>query len=80
MDASRSRKADVITYALETAGITDKAQAVMVGDRDLDIIGGHTFGMKAIGVLFGYGDRAEHENAGATYIAEKVEDILPLLN
>ena len=48
---------------------------VMVGDREHDIIGANKNGIDSIGVLFGYGSREELENAGATYIAETVEEI-----
>lgn len=76
MDSSRSRKGDVIAYALKEAGVTDLSKAVMVGDREHDIIGAKQNGLDSIGVLFGYGDREEMEKAGATYIAPTVEDIL----
>ena len=76
MDSSRSKKGDVIAYALKEAGVADKSRAVMVGDREHDIFGAQENGLDAIGVLFGYGDREEMEKAGATYIAPTVEDIL----
>ena len=47
----------------------------MIGDREQDINGAKINGLDSIGVLFGYGDRPELESAGATYIAESVEDI-----
>lgn len=72
-------KADVIKAALERAGITDTADAVMVGDRHHDIDGAHQMGLAAIGVLFGYGSRAEHERAGADAIAASIEDLRALL-
>lgn len=75
MDESRNKKADVIEYALETAKLDDLARAVMIGDREHDINGARLNGLDSIGVLFGYGDRPELEAAGATYIAESVEDI-----
>ena len=76
MDESRNKKAAVIEYALETAKLDDLARAVMIGDREHDINGARLNGLDSIGVLFGYGDRPELEAAGATYIAESVEDIL----
>lgn len=79
LDGSRTVKAEVIDYALETAGITEKSGVVMVGDREHDIIGAKTLGIDSIGVLFGYGSRGELEAAGATYIAENVEDIGKIL-
>ena len=76
MDTSRNKKGDVIAYALREAGVLDKSKAVMVGDREHDVIGANQNGLDSIGVLFGYGDRDELEKAGATYIAPTVEDIL----
>lgn len=79
MDGARSRKADVIRYALEQLGITDLSTTVMVGDRKYDISGAVAAGIDSIGVLYGYGNYQELKSAGATYIAEKVTDILPLI-
>ncbi len=75
MDGSRSKKADVIAYALEKSGIYSLNDTIMVGDREHDIIGANTVGIDSVGVLFGYGSRAELENAGAKYIAENPGDI-----
>lgn len=79
MDESRNKKADVISYAISQMKNPDLSRMIMIGDREHDILGAKQIGIDSIGVLYGYGDRAEHEQAGATYIAEKVEDILPLL-
>lgn len=76
MSETRTNKAEVIEYALSECGITDKSAVVMVGDREHDIIGANKNGIDSIGVLFGYGSREELESAGATYIAETVEDII----
>lgn len=72
LDGSRTNKAEVIAYALREGGVTDKSTAVMVGDREHDIIGANKNGLDSIGVLFGYGTRNELEEAGASYIAETV--------
>ena len=80
LDGSRTNKAEVIEYALREGKITDKSSAVMIGDREHDIIGANRIGLDSIGVLFGYGSREELETAGATYIAEKVEEISEYLN
>ena len=79
MDDSRTKKTEVIAYALTSCGITDVSTAVMAGDREYDVLGAKAFGLDSIGVLYGYGDRQELENAGATYIAERAEDIFALL-
>ena len=76
MDSSRSKKADVIAWAMQCLGEVDVSRSVMIGDREHDVLGAKQVGMDSIGVLFGYGDRAEHEKAGATWIAETVADIL----
>ena len=75
MDTSRSKKGDVIAYALKESGCSPE-NAVMVGDRLHDILGAKENGLDSIGVLFGYGSREELEKAGADYIAETVNDIL----
>jgi phosphoglycolate phosphatase len=78
MTEERTKKEDVIAYALENTGI-DKADVVMIGDRNHDIIGAKLNGLASIGVLFGYGDRAELESAKADYIADTVEDLRQIL-
>lgn len=55
------------------------SQAIMIGDRRHDIIGAKKVGMDSIGVLYGYGDEEELTGAGATYLAETVQDIVKLL-
>lgn len=78
LDGTRVAKADVIEYALKEAGVADKSLAVMVGDREHDIIGAKKNGLDSIGVLFGYGSRTELENAGADYISATVTDVKTL--
>ena len=50
----------------------------MIGDRKFDILGARENGIDSIGVLYGYGSRAELEEAQATYIVEKPGDLLRL--
>jgi len=76
MDESRSKKADVIKYTLDKLNVNDKSRVVMIGDRHHDIEGAIQNGLDSIGVLVGYGDRKELEDAGATYIADTLADIL----
>lgn len=79
MDGTRTKKDEVIAYALQNCRISDRAKVVMVGDREHDILGAGKVGIDSLGVLFGYGDYEELKNAGATYIAETVEDIYPVI-
>jgi len=73
MDETRVHKEEVIAYVLQRAGIEDRENAVMIGDRDLDILGAKKNGMDGIGVLFGYGSREELTQADAAYLAESPE-------
>lgn len=77
-NTDRKNKIDVLNYAIENGGV-DRERAVMVGDRFYDITGAAHFGMTSVGVLYGYGSRQELEEAGATYIAETVEDLSEIL-
>ena len=79
MDEKRTEKDAVIEYALKNAGITDVSDVVMIGDREYDVLGAKKFGIDSIGVLYGYGSCKELISAGATHIAEKVEDIFELV-
>ena len=79
MDSSRSKKGDVIAYALSMCENIDKNTAVMIGDREHDIIGAKENDLKSIGVLYGYGDENELKTAGANYIASTPLDILKLI-
>lgn len=80
MDEKRVKKADVIAYALESCGVADVDAAIMIGDREHDVLGAKQVGLASIGVLYGYGDLEELENAGATYIAKTPEDILKIIS
>lgn len=79
MDETRSKKADVITYTLDNLGVNDKSKVIMIGDRHYDIDGANQNDIDSIGVLFGYGDRKELEEAGATYISETINDVIKFL-
>ena len=78
LDEKRSTKADVIRYTLDACGITS-AESIMIGDRHHDVDGAHANGLAAIGVLWGYGDRAELAAAGAEFIVENLGELKDLL-
>ena len=79
MDSSRSKKGDVIAYALSMCENIDKNTTIMIGDREHDIIGAKENDLKSIGVLYGYGDENELKTAGADYIVSTPKDILKLI-
>ena len=71
------QKADVIRMVL--AECPHGEPVVMVGDRENDCEGAAKNNIPCIGVLYGYGDRPELEEAGAALIAPTVEDLRNLL-
>ena len=79
LDESRPTKAAVIGYIQETFPDISAENAVMVGDRKYDVEGAHACGLPAIGVLYGYGDRAELESVGADKIVSSVEELTSVL-
>ena len=84
-EKNRINKVDVINYVLESqstsdAGVCNSRDSVlMIGDRSYDIIGAHKAGLKAMGILWGFGDTAEFEQCGADYICATPEDVAKLL-
>ncbi len=75
MDESRSKKDEVIAYAIERNGISDKSKILMIGDRKHDILGAKKVGLKSCGVLFGYGSLEELQIAGADFIAQNIHEL-----
>ncbi len=76
LDGTRKEKDEVIAAALERCGVTDRSQAVMVGDRLHDILGAKKHGLDCIAVLYGYGSREEFEKYRADYIVGEPMDII----
>jgi phosphoglycolate phosphatase len=78
LDGRNSDKADLIRHIVRQEAV-ESAAATMIGDRLHDIVGANANGIASIGVLWGYGDRAELEGAGAGRIAERPEDLPALV-
>ena len=53
--------------------------AVMVGDREVDVYAAQANGLRSIGVLWGFGDRAELEAAGPDEIVGSVQELEAML-
>ena len=69
-------KADVIGAILAAE---NRADCLMIGDTKFDILGANAQKLDSIGVLYGYGNQAELQAAGATKIASKVTDLLNVI-
>lgn len=72
-NGERAVKKELIPYALEQCGYQPGESVVMVGDTHFDAQGARETGVDFIGVLYGYGTRAELEAQGATVLAPNVE-------
>ncbi len=80
LDGTRSTKTEVIKHVIESNHITELAQVIMIGDRKHDIEGARNNGIVSIGVLYGYGDKAELKSAGADFIVENITKLNLLLS
>ena len=78
-DNTRTTQAEVVAWALETLGVTDRSRVLMVGDREHDVLGARKNGLDCLGVLYGYGDAAELESAGAIALAATTRETAELI-
>ncbi|MBS4456601.1 HAD hydrolase-like protein [Tuanshanicoccus lijuaniae] len=78
-DGVVATKEQVIELALSRNPNIDPKTAVMIGDRHHDMEGARQHHIEAIGVLYGYGDRDELIQAGATHIVDVPQDLLKLM-
>jgi phosphoglycolate phosphatase len=67
LDGTRVDKSHLLEYALHETAV-DPSRATMIGDRSHDMVGARNNGMKAVGVLYGYGSRDELLQAGALHV------------
>jgi phosphoglycolate phosphatase len=78
LDGSRADKGELIRHIVHTEGL-DPRQTVMIGDRLHDAHGAARNDIRAVGVLWGFGDRAELEGAGAARIAASPAELLDIV-
>jgi phosphoglycolate phosphatase-like HAD superfamily hydrolase len=69
---------DPIEWAAARMGVSP-ASCLMVGDTEVDILTGKKAGAQTVGVLCGFGERKELEQAGADLILENTVDLLGIL-
>ncbi len=77
LDGTRSHKAELLRFALNET--STKERAVMIGDREHDILGAKENQMKSIGVTYGYGSLLELTSAGADLIVRSPDELLAVL-
>lgn len=71
------RKTEQLARLLADGSIDDAA--VMIGDRDVDIVAAHDNGLRSIGVLWGFGSARELAAARPTYTVNTVADLVGLV-
>ena len=78
LDGTRSDKTALLAHALEQTG-AQPGQALMLGDREHDIVGARNNGVAAIGALWGFGSEGELRAAGAPQLATSPEHAADLI-
>lgn len=76
MDGTRNAKSEVIAYAIDQMGLTDKSRILMIGDREHDTLGAKEIGVDCVGVLWGFGSADELLSTGAKAVFETPDDLL----
>jgi phosphoglycolate phosphatase len=76
LDGTRDHKHDLIAHIIASEGVQPGA-AVMIGDREHDVLAAARNGMPAVGVTWGYGSVAELETAGAATLCRSPAALAP---
>ncbi len=79
LSGRRSRKTELIAHVLEVEQL-DRADTVMIGDRRDDVVGARGNALASIGVLWGFGSRAELVEAGASRLCDEVSALPSVLD
>ncbi|MBE6578040.1 MAG: phosphoglycolate phosphatase [Ruminococcaceae bacterium] len=75
---NKLKKKDIIEKCINVAGITDKAEVVMIGDTKLDAIGAEGIGVDFLGVTYGFGFKtpSDAQEYGAVGCVDNAIDLL----
>lgn len=76
MDGTRSKKEDVIKYAIDNLGIKDVSKCIMVGDKNIDVVGARKNNIDSILVTYGFATKEEIKEAKANYIIDSPNQLL----
>lgn len=80
LDLMRQDKPSVIAHGVAGVGLDPRAvDAVMVGDRKEDVLGGQHFGYRTVGVRWGYADPGELEAADASHLVDSADELRAVL-
>jgi phosphoglycolate phosphatase len=78
LDGTRSDKSELVAHILATEGI-DPATALIVGDREHDVLGGRENKIKTAAVTYGYGSQQEIAAAQPDFVFNRPLDLAALL-
>ena len=78
LDGRFDDKAELLAHALAREGVAAR-DAVMIGDRAADMIAARANGVRAVGVLWGYGSERELLEAGADVLCPEPRALMGCL-
>lgn len=78
-DNIREDKDLIIEFALNSLGVSDRSEVLMVGDRFYDIEGAKKLGLDSVGVTYGFGGVEELKDAGATYLIDDPKALISIV-
>ena len=78
-DGRLLHKGEILERCLHLLGRPDSSTAVMVGDREHDVLAAIDLGVRPIGATWGYGTPAELLQAGADVLVESAPQLTNLL-
>ncbi len=71
-DGTRANKTELLKYLKETEGVDS---AIMVGDRDTDILAARSCGFPSIAVTYGFGTTDELTKEAPDFVVDRPEDL-----
>jgi len=74
LDGALDDKAALVARLLDREAL-DPGRCTMIGDREHDVRAAHAHGIRAVGVLWGYGSRDELVRAGADALVENPAEL-----
>lgn len=67
-----------LEFAAKKLGVSAH-EIIMVGDTHIDVAASKAAGATCVGLTHGFGTRAELEEAGADYVIDNVEELIPIV-
>ena len=57
-----------------------KEEMCLIGDTEYDVIGAGKFGIRCIGVSYGFGKKEQLEDAGAYRVCDNIQEVVETLH